>query len=193
MPMGGRADALCAAAEIVLAVERAAVDAGDTVGTVGYLVVDPNQTNIVPGRVVLRIDLRSVDDARLAAADGAIRAAIADVSARRNVRADVDVLEDRAAVPMETRMRLLVRAACVERDPKALTIVSGAGHDAMCVARVAPTAMIFVPSIGGRSHVGDERTAADDLDLGVDALAATLLSAAASGIGSDARADQRNG
>jgi acetylornithine deacetylase/succinyl-diaminopimelate desuccinylase-like protein len=54
----------------------------------------------------------------------------------------------------------------------------------MCVANVAPTAMIFVPSIGGRSHVGDERTAPADLELGVEALAATLLAAAAGEIGS---------
>ena len=82
-------------------------------------------------------------------------------------------------------MRLLVRAACKARDPYAMAIVSGAGHDAMCVAHVAPTAMIFVPSIGGRSHVGDERTAPADLELGVDALAATLLAAAASPIGAE--------
>jgi N-carbamoyl-L-amino-acid hydrolase len=79
---------------------------------------------------------------------------------------------------METRMRLLVRAACLALDPQTITLPSGAGHDAMCVAHVAPAGMIFVPSIGGRSHVGDERTAPADLDLGVDALAATLMSAA---------------
>jgi hydantoinase/carbamoylase family amidase len=178
VPMAGRADAVCAASEIVLAVERAALDAGDTVATVGHLVVEPNQTNIVPGRVVLRIDLRSVDDDRIADAERRIRAQAADVAAQRGVRVAIDTIEARATVPMETRMRLLVRAACLERDPRAITIASGAGHDAMCVAHVAPTAMIFVPSIGGRSHVGDERTAPDDLELGVDALAATLLAAA---------------
>jgi allantoate deiminase len=178
VPMRGRADALCAASEIVLAVERAALDADDTVATVGHLVVDPNQTNIVPGRVVFRIDLRSVDDGRIDAAERTIRARAATVAERRGVTVSVETLESRAAVPMETRMRLLVRAACNERDPRAITIASGAGHDAMCVAHVAPTAMIFVPSIGGRSHVGDERTAPADLDLGVEALAATLLAAA---------------
>ncbi len=76
MPMAGRSDPMCAAAEVVLAVERAAIDADDAVATVGYLVVEPNQTNIVPGRVVLRIDLRSVDDARVAAAERDIRAAM---------------------------------------------------------------------------------------------------------------------
>ncbi len=185
VPMNARSDAVCAAAEVVLAVERAALDAGETVATVGHVTVEPNQTNIVPGRAVLRIDLRSVDDARTSRADAQIRDRIAEIASRRRVRAAVDVLESRAAVPMETRMRLLVRTACLDRDPRTIAIVSGAGHDAMCIARIAPTAMIFVPSIGGRSHVGDEQTSPEDLDLGVDALAATLLAAAASGIGAN--------
>jgi hydantoinase/carbamoylase family amidase len=178
VPMAGRADALCAASEIVLAVERAAADAGDTVATVGHLLVEPNQTNIVPGRVVFRIDLRSVDDGRIAETERRIRAASAEIGARRAVTVAIETIEARATVPMETRMRLLVRAACLALDPHAITLPSGAGHDAMCVAHVAPAAMIFVPSIGGRSHVGDERTAPADLELGVDALAATLLAAA---------------
>jgi hydantoinase/carbamoylase family amidase len=192
VPMDDRADALCAAAELVLAVEAAARAQVDTVATVGRLIVEPNQTNIVPGRVVLRIDLRSIDDARVASVERTVRAEGAEVAERRGVRVAIDVLEERAAVPMETRMQLLVRAACFERDPNAISIVSGAGHDAMCIAHVAPTAMIFVPSIGGRSHVGDERTAPADLELGVDALAATLLAAAASGVGSDGTAGASN-
>jgi len=179
VPMAARADALCAASEIVLAVERAALDAGDTVATVGHLVAEPNQTNIVPGRVVLRIDLRSVDDGRIEETELRIRAHAAKIAARRGVAVEIETIEARATVPMETRMRLLVRAACLALDPQTITLPSGAGHDAMCVANVAPAGMIFVPSIGGRSHVGDERTAPADLDLGVEALAATLLAAAA--------------
>ena len=185
VPMTGRADAMCAAAEIVLAVERVARGLSDTVATVGRLVVEPNQTNIVPGRVTFRIDLRSVDDAFIDAADREIRAHAAEIVARRGAAVTIDTLERRATVPMETRMRSLVRAACAALDPNAITLASGAGHDAMCVAHVAPTAMIFVPSIGGRSHVGDERTAPADLDLGADALAAVLLAAAAAATGND--------
>jgi hydantoinase/carbamoylase family amidase len=193
VPMNGRADALCAAADLVLAVEAAARAQEDTVATVGHLNVEPNQTNIVPGRVVLRIDLRSIDDARIAAVERTVRAEAAEVAERRGVRVTFDVLEARAAVPMETRMRLLVRAACLERDPNAIEIASGAGHDAMCIAQIAPAAMIFVPSIGGRSHVGDERTAPADLELGVEALAATLLAVAASGVGSSGETGASNG
>jgi hydantoinase/carbamoylase family amidase len=178
IPMRDRADALCAASELVLAVERAAHDAGDCVATVGRLLVAPNQTNIVPGDVLFRVDARSAVDARVLAVERALRERAAEIAAARKVRVAIETLEVRDAVPMEPRMRALVRAACDLLDPRAIDIASGAGHDAMCVAHVAPTAMIFVPSIGGRSHVGDERTAPADLELGVAALAATLLAAA---------------
>ena len=179
MPMRGRADALVAASELVLAVERVALETGDAVATVGRMLVAPNQTNIVPGEVLFRVDIRSVDDARVLAIEGALRGRAAEIAAARGVRVAIETLEVRDAVPMETRMRALVRRACLALDPSAIDIASGAGHDAMCIAQIVPTAMIFVPSAGGRSHVGDEHTAPDDLELGVDALAAVLSATAA--------------
>ena len=181
LPMHDRADALCAASELVLAVERAAVELGECVATVGRLLVAPNQTNIVPGDVLFRVDARAVDDAKVVALERALRERAADVAAARKVRIAIETLEVRDAVPMDPRLRALVRAACERLEPRALDVPSGAGHDAMCVANVAPAAMIFVPSIGGRSHVGDERTAPADLDLGVEALTAVLRAAANGG------------
>lgn len=175
IPMNGRADALCAMSELVLAVETAAREVGEAVGTVGHLIVEPNQTNIVPGRASARIDVRSVDDDRVAAIEERIRASAAAVASARRVKIALEAIEIRAAVPMDEHLRGLVRGACISLDPRAREIPSGAGHDAMCIAHVAPAAMIFVPSIGGRSHVGDERTAPADLELGVEALAAALL------------------
>jgi hydantoinase/carbamoylase family amidase len=182
IPMRDRADALCAASELVLDVEQAALSEGDTVATVGRMLVAPNQTNIVPGDVLFRVDARSVDDAHVIAIERRLRARAAEVATARGVRVAVETLEVRDAVPMEARMRGLVRDACLALDPRAMEIASGAGHDAMCIAQIAPAAMIFVPSIGGRSHVGDELTAPPDLELGVDALAA-VLTAAASRVG----------
>jgi hydantoinase/carbamoylase family amidase len=178
LPMHDRADALCAASELVLAVERAANEIGDCVATVGRLLVAPNQTNIVPGDVLFRVDARAVDDAKVIAIERVLRERAAEVAAARKVRIAIETLEVRDAVPMDPRLRALVRAACERLEPRALDVPSGAGHDAMCVANVAPAAMIFVPSIGGRSHVGEERTAPADLDLGVDALTAVLRAAA---------------
>jgi hydantoinase/carbamoylase family amidase len=170
VPMDQRADALCAASELVLAVEAAGRAAGNGVATVGRLEVDPNQTNIVPGRVTFRVDARSVDDARIEAIEAALRDRALAVERERSVRVSIEVLELRAAVPMDARMRSDIRQVCDQLVAHALDIPSGAGHDAMCVAHVAPTGMIFVPSIGGRSHVGSERTAPADLELGVEAL-----------------------
>jgi len=177
IPMDGRADALCAASEIVLAVERAAHDVGESVATVGWLDVAPNQTNIVPGRVVLRVDARSVDDERVAEIERCVRAAGAQIAAVRGTPIGVQLIELRAAAPMDARMRAIVRRACERFVPEPLELPSGAGHDAMCLAQIVPTAMLFVPSIGGHSHVAAEKTAPQDLELGVEARAAALAAA----------------
>jgi hydantoinase/carbamoylase family amidase len=177
IPMATRSDALCAAAEIVLAVESAARDVGDAVATVGWLNVEPNQTNSVPGRVQLRVDARSVDDARVVEIERRVRATAAAIATTRGALIAVELIEHRAAAPMDARMRAIVRRACAGLVADPLDIASGAGHDAMCLARIVPTAMIFVPSIGGHSHVAQEKTAPEDLELGIDALAAALLAA----------------
>jgi hydantoinase/carbamoylase family amidase len=174
VPMDQRTDALCAASELVLAVEAAGRAAGNAVATVGRLEVDPNQTNIVPGRVTFRVDAWSVDDARVEEIEAALRARASAVERGRRVRVTIEMLEARAAVPMDGRIRAAIRNVCDQLVPRVIDIPSGAGHDAMCVAHVAPTGMIFVPSIGGRSHVGSERTAPADLELGVEALRLTL-------------------
>jgi hydantoinase/carbamoylase family amidase len=175
VPMDGRADALCAASDVILAVERAALDVGDAVATVGWLSVKPNQTNIVPGHVALRIDARSVDDARVAEIERRVRAAAAEAAHRRGMPVAVELIEWRAAAPMDPRMRAIVTRACEGFVAKSLELPSGAGHDAMCLAQIVPAAMIFVPSIGGHSHVAREKTAPHDLELGIEALAAALL------------------
>lgn len=177
LPMRGRTDALCAASELVLAVERAAHDVGEAVATVGRLDVEPNQTNSVPGRVMLRVDIRSVDDDRIVRIEDRIRAAAAQTAVARGTTAAIRLIEVRAAAPMADALRALVRRACERLAPAVLDVPSGAGHDAMCLARIVPAAMLFVPSIGGHSHVAAEKTAPEDLELGVEALAAALLEA----------------
>jgi hydantoinase/carbamoylase family amidase len=175
IPMAMRSDALAAAADLVLAVESAGRANPDSVATVGRLVVEPNQTNIVPGFVSLRIDVRSVDDARIDAMERAIGEATDRIATARRVQIALDVLESRRAAPMSPGLRGVIATVCNALDPGAMALPSGAGHDAMCIAQIAPAAMIFVPSIRGESHVGTERTAAADLELGVQALAAALL------------------
>jgi len=175
VPMTQRRDALVAAAQIVAALDAAVRELGDTVLTVGKLDVEPNQTNVIPARVTFRTDARSVDDVRIEATTARLRALCAEAERRRGVSVRIEALERRAAVAMDPALRACVRAAVVSLEPNAPDLPSGAGHDAMCVATIAPAAMIFVPSIGGQSHVAAERTAPADLELGVEALARALV------------------
>jgi N-carbamoyl-L-amino-acid hydrolase len=174
IPMELRRDALSAAAELALELEAAARTIGECVLTVGHLTVFPNQTNVVPGRVVLRIDARSVDEARLAALRGAIEECAVRTATKRGVRIATTPIEERRVVAMDPGLRGAVATAIAELGEPAIDLPSGAGHDAMCVAAVAPAAMIFVPSAGGLSHVGNEYTTPEDLELGVAALTRSI-------------------
>jgi len=174
VPMELRRDALSSAAELILQLEAAAAHIGEAVLTVGRLTVFPNQTNVIPGRVVFRIDARSVDEMRLDALRAAVTACAERVAGQRDVRIDVTPIEKRCAVAMDPRLRAAVAEAVTELGEVPFDLPSGAGHDAMCVATIAPAAMIFVPSAGGRSHVGNEYTTPDDLALGVSALTRSI-------------------
>jgi len=174
VPMELRRDALSAAAELVLEMEAAAGEIGEAVLTVGRLSVFPNQTNVIPGRVLLRVDARSVDEMRLTALRTAVVECATRVAEQRNVRIETTLIEERRAVAMDQRLRGALSEAFAELGEAAIDLPSGAGHDAMCVAAVAPAAMIFVPSAGGRSHVGNEYTAPEDLELGVAALTRSI-------------------
>lgn len=174
VPMLQRHDALVAVAEIVAALDAAVRKLGDAVLTVGKLDVEPNQTNVIPARVIFRVDARSVDDARIDRLTAAVHAACLAAQIARGVTVEIELIERRAAVAMDAALRACIREAVSSLDPAAIDLPSGAGHDAMCVATIAPAAMLFVPSIGGKSHVAGERTAPEDLELGVEALARAI-------------------
>jgi len=175
VPMIVRHDALSSAAEIALALETLARQLGECVVTVGYLVVEPNQTNVIPSRVSFRVDARSVDDERVDRIEAGLRDECSRMEIQRGVTCAIKVLERRAAVPMNEGLRAALHTTLESLDKNVMPVPSGAGHDTMCVATVAPAAMIFVPSVGGRSHVGTEYTAPEDLELGVEALARAIV------------------
>lgn len=176
VPMAQRSDALSAAAQMILAVERAAAAAsGRTVATVGRITVEPNSPNVIPGRATFSVDIRSTDDALIEAVETALREATGEVQNQRSVRVSIERLESRSPVPMDVHLRECIERAIDSLGQRAINVPSGAGHDAMCLARIAPTAMIFVPSVGGRSHVADEETKPENLETGVAALAASIV------------------
>lgn len=175
VPMQIRADPLSAAAEIILELEAAARGAGDAVATVGRLSVEPGSANVIPARVTFTVDMRAPDDAKVEALDRTLHGAAGRVMQRRGVRVTIEALEQRTATPMSPRIREAVRRAASATGERSIDVPSGAGHDTICIAAIAPVAMLFVPSIGGVSHVGAERTSEADLELGVEALVAAII------------------
>ncbi len=174
-PMGMRKDALAGAAEIVLALERIATEAGDSVGTVGHLVNQPNHANVVPGQVEMVVEFRSSFPARLAAVRARLLEAMQEIARRRGLEVSWDFLmEERPLqIPRETVER--AAAVCRGLEIPCRTLPSGASHDANHIAEIAPVTMLFVPSVGGRSHCPEEFTTTADLAAGTRALLGLLL------------------
>ncbi|MEU6530763.1 Zn-dependent hydrolase [Streptomyces sp. NPDC046928] len=175
-PMDGRQDALAAAGRVVLAVEHIARDRGlCRVGTVGRLDLHPNTPNTIPGSVRLTVDLRDTDVWRVATAEETLRRTLRTIAAATGT--EIEVVAETRSDPVSTDPVLRAAIAC-SADELGLShevLPSGAGHDAQMVADIAPIGMIFVPSIGGISHVPEEDTAPADLVAGARVLLRTAL------------------
>jgi N-carbamoyl-L-amino-acid hydrolase len=174
--MPGRRDALCAAAEAVLAVERAGLHGGspDTVATTGVCLVHPGASNGIPDRVTVEIDVRDIDGATRDRVIAAIRAAIEAICRRRNVAAAISVTNADPPSAMAPAIISAIEAACEERGLASLRLVSRAFHDSVFMAQLAPTGMIFIPCKDGISHRPDELSTPEQIARGVEVLAGTL-------------------
>lgn len=178
-PMHLRKDALLGAAELVQAVNRIAeTHQPDARGTVGYLNVHPGSRNVIPGRVEMSIDLRHLCPERLEAMVADVRLAVAEVAQRRGLGQRLTPTADFAPQPFAEPCIEAVRDAARELGLSHMDIVSGAGHDAIFVGRIAPAAMIFVPCEGGISHNEIENASAEHLAAGCDVLLRAMLRAA---------------
>ena len=170
--MTARADALAAAAEVVLAVERIARGRPDSVGTVGEIAVRPGAKNVVPGESVFSLDLRAAGDH-----DGLVQEVLDSVmriARSRGVEASVDDLARVPVTHLDPKVRDVLKRATQSVGVDAPELVSGAGHDAQNPALSGvPTGMIFVRSTGG-SHTPREFASIDDAALGAQALANAL-------------------
>jgi allantoate deiminase len=176
-PMSLRADALAAAAEVVLLAESIANDARHrgTRCTVGKLEVEPGSMTTIPGRVRLWVDVRDVDSGRQRATANEIVSRSRDVAERRGVRLEPRLLSDASPVVLPVWIRDLISDVCKDRRLPYRVMYSGASHDTQMVNNVIPGGMLFVPSRQGLSHVPAEWTSASQLALGVDVLLASLL------------------
>jgi N-carbamoyl-L-amino-acid hydrolase len=178
-PMQARHDALRGAARLVEAVHALALRfAPDGRGTVGFMQVAPNSRNVVPGRVRMSVDLRDPDDAALAAMDGELKAAAAAIATELRLACEVRQVASFPACRFDPRCVDEVRAAANAFGYPHREIVSGAGHDAIYVARVAPTAMIFIPCKDGISHNELESARPEHVEAGANVLLHAMLARA---------------
>jgi allantoate deiminase len=164
MPL--RRDALAGAAEMVLAIERIARDDGsDLVATVGRIGASPGAANVIAGAVAFTIDVRSGDARRRDRAAEAIRAAIAAIADARTLDLTVEAIHDLPASPCDPALMELMDAALADAGQPVRRLVSGAGHDAMVMAALCPTAMLFIRCRGGISHNPAEQVDPADADV----------------------------
>jgi N-carbamoyl-L-amino-acid hydrolase len=176
-PMGARRDAMLAAADVALAIEKIGRAEGG-VATTGELRLEPGIATAVAGRAALSVDLRHPDAEPLARMLEATRAAGAEAGAQRGCEvAEVPVMRIEP-VAFDPGLVAAARTACAAAAGEPASLASGALHDAVEVARVLPAAMVFAPSSAGISHAREEDTPEADLAVAIDAfgaLAARLL------------------
>jgi allantoate deiminase len=163
MPL--RRDALAGAAEMVLTIEDIArADGSDLVATVGKLEAIPGAANVIPGEVRFTIDVRSGDAVRRDRAAQDILARLEQIASKRSLVLDLALVHDLPASPCDPALMDLMDAAMVEAGQPVRRLVSGAGHDAMVMAALCPTAMLFIRCKDGVSHNPAEHVEPADAD-----------------------------
>jgi N-carbamoyl-L-amino-acid hydrolase len=175
-PMRLRKDAMVAAARIVAEINALAYRyQPNGRGTVGFMQVKPNSRNVIPGEVRLSVDLRHADDEQLERMEQEMRAACERLAGAERCAASVERVANYPACQFDSGCVAAVRNAAQKLGLSHMDIVSGAGHDAIYMARICPTSMIFVPCEGGISHNEIENAKPEDLAAGCNVLLQVVL------------------
>lgn len=177
-PMDQRQDALLAAAKFTVAVNDAIrSEAGRQVATVGRMVVSPNTTNVIPGQVVLTVDLRDLNPATLTRFTARFEQLGREIGAASSTTFAFKSLVNSEPAIADTRVMNWVDASAAALGFSRQRMPSGAGHDAQEIAHIAPMGMIFIPSVGGISHSPKEFSTAVDITRGADVLLNAVIAA----------------
>ena len=179
--MPDRRDALCAAAELILAIEDTAKTSGavDTVATVGICDVFPSAVNSIPSRVQLTLDIRDTDLTRRDVVMRAIEAARQTIAAKRRVSIREELVNADAPAQCAPAIVEALSQSCSKHRFSSIPMVSRAYHDSLFMSRIAPVAMLFIACRGGYSHRPDEFASPEDIARGVLVLSETLAALAA--------------
>ena len=176
-PMNRRQDAMITAAQLTLAVNKVATSMeGRQVATVGRIRAEPGAPNVIPGRVVMSLEIRDLDASKMQEVFDAIKTEADNISEAQQTPisfAEIDVAAPPA--PTDLRMRKIIAQSAEDLGLSYKFMPSGAGHDAQDMTHVAPTGMIFVPSVDGISHSPKEFTSAEDMANGANVLLRTVL------------------
>ena len=175
-PMADRRDALLAAARFVEAVNATVLATpGRSVGTVGRLAVFPGAPNVIPGRVVLTLELRDLEVARIEALFTRVEAEAQRIASANGTRVTLVPTLANEPAPTDARVREAVSTAAIALELKPHPMPSGAGHDAQNMTVLGPSGMLFVPSVNGISHSPLEMTVDEDVVNGANVLLGAVL------------------
>jgi hydantoinase/carbamoylase family amidase len=170
IPMAMRRDALAAAAEQILFIQRHATAIPNLVATVGAIAIHPGAPNSVPGRATYSIDIRAPEDAIRAQAVAAITGRLREIAASRDIDITIAQTHDAPATQCSPWLQAQLATAIAAQNLPIFHLPSGAGHDAMAIAALCPVAMLFVRCKGGISHTPEESITAEDADAAVAVL-----------------------
>lgn len=178
-PMPLRKDALYGAAQMILAVEQLAVDfAPQGLTTVGELSVAKSSRNTIPGLLTFTVDLRHHHDQQIGAMEQQVEERLGSIARQRGLKVSIDRHWISPSTPFDAECVAAVQQAVDGLGYPQQSIVSGAGHDAILLARYCPTAMVFIPCVGGLSHNEAEDVLPEDVRQGADVLLNAVLARA---------------
>jgi N-carbamoyl-L-amino-acid hydrolase len=179
-PMEMRKDSLVASAQLIEYIEKvcrkfSSMEKGRVVGTVGAMKIEPGVINAVPGKTELSIDIRSTTARSKDHVARMVKRRAQEIARRRGIGVEILPIREENPVPLDKRLLRVTQSICDQKGIDYEIMPSGAGHDAMQMAKITPAGMIFIPSLRGISHNPLEWSAPDDIGLGSQLLMETMI------------------
>jgi allantoate deiminase len=169
-PMNMRKDALCTAAELILAVENFARKKSGLVATIGQIHAEPGASNVIPGRVNLTLDVRHQKDSVRRATYAALQKIAWKTVVARKIKLSWQLVQETASVPCAPKLSGLLKRAVKKLQSRVIELPSGAGHDMAVMGKITPAAMLFIRCKNGISHHPDESVKTEDVRIALEVM-----------------------